>query len=61
MDAMQELALASGVALAGGLAGAIVSTILHRRAQAREARRLARLIAAGATRIGCSSTKKIME
>lgn len=49
MDAMQQLALASGIAVGGGLLGAAVSAILHRRAQAREARRLARLIDNGAS------------
>ena len=46
MDAMQQLALASGIAVGGGLLGAAVSAILHRRALARETRRLA---AAGAS------------
>ena len=49
MDAMQQLALASGIAGGGGLLGAAVSTILHRRALAREARRLAALVGSGAT------------
>lgn len=48
MDGMQQLALASGIAVGGGLLGAAVSAILHRRAQAREARRLAGLVASGA-------------
>ncbi len=49
MDAMQQLALASGIAVGGGLLGAAVSAILYRRAQAREARRLARLVDSGAS------------
>lgn len=48
MDAMQQLALASGIAIGGGLVGATVSAILHRRALAREARRLALLLDSGA-------------
>jgi len=48
MDAMQQVALASGIAVGGGLLGAAVSGILHRRTLAREARRLASLVAAGA-------------
>lgn len=47
MDAMQQLALASGIAIGGGLLGAAVSAILQRRAQAREVRRLAALLASG--------------
>lgn len=38
---MQQLALASGIAVGGGLLGAAVSAILQRRAQARDAQRLA--------------------
>ena len=48
MDAIQQLALASGIAI-GGLSGAVVSAILQRRAQAREARRLAGLVASGSS------------
>ena len=48
MDSMQQFALASGIAIAGGLLGAAVSAILHKRAYAREARRLADVVAAGA-------------
>jgi len=48
MDAMQQLALASGFAIGGGLLGAAVSAILHRRALAREAQRLAALLDTGA-------------
>lgn len=44
MDAMQPLMLASGFAVAGGLLGAAVSTLLHRRRLAREAGRLALLM-----------------
>lgn len=47
MDAMQPFALASGIAIGGGLVGAAVTAILHRRALAREARRLATLVVAG--------------
>ena len=49
MDAMQQLALASGIAVGGGLLGAAVSAILQRRAQAREVRRLAGMLASGAS------------
>lgn len=49
MDAMQQLALASGIAVGGGLLGAAVSAILQRRAQVREARRLAGMLASGAS------------
>ena len=49
MDAMQQLALASGIAVDGGLLGAAVSAILQRRAQAREVRRLAGMLASGAS------------
>ena len=49
MDAMQQLTLASGFAVGGGLLGAVVSARLLRRAQAREAQRLAGLLAAGAS------------
>ena len=45
MEAMQQFALASGIAFAGGLLGAAVSAILHRRALARQADRLAGLVA----------------
>lgn len=45
MDATQQLALASGVAAGGGLLGFAVSAILQRRALAREARRLAAMVA----------------
>ena len=48
MEAMQQFALASGIAI-GGLLGAVVSAILQRRAQARETRRLAGLVASGAS------------
>lgn len=48
MDAMQQVALASGIAVGGGLLGAAVSAILQRRAHAREAQRLASLVATGA-------------
>ena len=48
MDAMQQVALASGIAVGGGLLGAAVSAILQRRAQAREAQRLASQVATGA-------------
>lgn len=44
MDAMQPLMLSSGLAVAGGMLGAAVSTILHRHHQAREARHLATLL-----------------
>lgn len=44
MDAMQQFALASGIAVAGGLLGAAVSAVLHRRALGREAHRLAGLV-----------------
>ena len=49
MDAMQQLALASGIAVGGGLLGAAVSAILQRRAQVREVRRLADMLASGAS------------
>ena len=49
MDAMQQIALASGIAVGGGLLGAAVSAILQRRAQAREVRRLAGMLASGAS------------
>ena len=49
MDAMQQLALASGIAVGGGLLGAAVSAILQRRAQVREVRRLAGMLASGAS------------
>src|SRR6478672_3174854 len=45
MEAMQQLALASGIG--GMLLGGIVATFLHRRAQRREGGRLAASIAAG--------------
>lgn len=48
MEAMQQLALASGIAIVGGLLGAAVHAILHRRSQVREAGRLAELVASGA-------------
>lgn len=44
MDSMQPLMLASGIAVAGGLLGAIVSTFLHRRSLQQETGRLAALI-----------------
>ena len=47
MEAMQQLVLASGIAVGGGLLGAAVSTILQRRALTREATRIALLISAG--------------
>lgn len=47
MDAMQQLTLASGIAVAGGLLGAAVSAILQRRAQRRDLGRLLDRIAAG--------------
>jgi signal transduction histidine kinase len=47
MAAMQQLMLASGIALGGGLLGMAISTILHRRARAREAVRMADLVATG--------------
>ena len=37
MEAIQQFALASGIAIGGGLLGAAVSAILLRRAQARQA------------------------
>ena len=40
MDAMQQLGLASGIAVGGGLLGAAVSWILHERRLTREAQRL---------------------
>jgi signal transduction histidine kinase len=46
MEAMQQWALASGIAI-GGLLGAAAAAILSRLAHAREARRLAGLVAAG--------------
>jgi len=47
MEAVQQLALASGIAIGGMLLGAAVSACLHRRRRSREARRIADLIAAG--------------
>jgi len=47
MEAIQQFALASGIAIGGGLLGAAVSAILLRRAQARQAHRLAAEVAAG--------------
>ena len=49
MDTMQPLMLASGFAIGGGLVGAAVSVMLIRRRMAREARRLAGMLDAGAT------------
>jgi signal transduction histidine kinase len=46
MEAMQQFALASGIAI-GGLLGAAAAAILIRRAHARDARQLAELVAAG--------------
>ena len=47
MEAIQQFALASGIAIGGGLLGAAVSAILLRRAQARQAHRLAAEVAVG--------------
>lgn len=47
MDAMQQVALASGIAVGGGLLGAAVSALLRRRALAREARGLSSQLATG--------------
>ncbi|QIL20909.1 hybrid sensor histidine kinase/response regulator [Thermomonas sp. HDW16] len=49
MEAMQQLALASGTAIGGGLFGAAVSAALRLRAQRRDALQAARLIANGST------------
>ncbi|HWS79108.1 MAG TPA: HAMP domain-containing sensor histidine kinase, partial [Thermomonas sp.] len=55
MEAIQQLALASGIAIGGGLLGVAVSAILHRRAHAREATRMASLIAAGSLPVADAS------
>ena len=49
VHAGEQLLLASGIAVGGGLLGAAVSAILQRRAQAREVRRLAGMLASGAS------------
>ncbi|RZA19939.1 MAG: hypothetical protein EOP93_07390 [Lysobacteraceae bacterium] len=49
MEAVQQLALASGIAIGGGMLGAVVSVILHRRTLRGEALRLARLVDSGTT------------
>jgi len=47
MDAMQQVAVLAGIAVGGGVLGAVVSALLHRRALAREAHRLAIQVASG--------------
>ena len=57
MDAMQPLMLASGFAVAGGLLGAAVSTILHRQRLQREAVRLALLLESATSAPGTRVTQ----
>ena len=47
MDSMQQLALASGIAVAGGLLGAAVAAIRQHRAQDRDMQQLAQGVASG--------------
>jgi hypothetical protein len=53
MEAMRQLLLASGIAVCGGLAGALASWFLASRRTRREAARLASLVDAEPSRAPC--------